>query len=82
MLGTFPAKPSVQRAARSSVANVAEYGRAFEGGSGRDIRMEGFVRVGPGSPGSSPGGSVRTPVDPKRVAFPVVLIVLVLILAS
>jgi hypothetical protein len=81
MLGSMPAKGNVQASARAAVANVSEYGRAFEGGSGRDIRMEGFVRVGPGSPGSSP--VERTiPTPPRRAMLPLVLIVVVLLLAS
>lgn len=79
MLGSTPSKGNVQQAARNAVANVSEFGRAFEGGAGRDIRMEGFVPV-VGQP--RPGTGVVGPRSPKRFLPPLAILALVVLLAS
>ena len=70
-------KGNVQMAARAAIANVSEYGRSFEGGAGRDIRMEGFVGAGAGQPGSPP-----TTPGAKSFKMPLLLLLAVVVLAS
>lgn len=72
---------NVAASARATIANVSEFGRAFEGGAGRDIRMEQFAA------GGVAGGRVGTPVvtpAPGKRAIPMaaLLILAVVLLAS
>jgi len=77
MIGRRHHKGNVQVSARSTVANVSEYGRAFEGGAGRDIRMEGFVGYRPGTGITpDPGGSV------SKFKVPILILLAVVLLAS
>jgi hypothetical protein len=81
--GSRSHRGNLQRSARATVANVAEYATAFEGAAGRDIRMEGFVGAGAGQPGSRYGTPVITPAPgPTSFKVPLILLGVVLLLAS